>query len=196
MEQAELEQARQKIEEMARAQFAGTAIDRVELQQYGDSPEIEPGELAARVFLTVPEDADPADKDVRRRVLTEFHHANPGAVAALSQSLGSVGFGAGLSVTRGWDNDAGSPGPVVHLKLKLSRSARVLGLDGTDQPLTHLMARLGPDELATLDTLIAVRIADSRAEAIRWVLARFRERPAYEQLRTRAQEIEDLKPQL
>jgi Arc/MetJ-type ribon-helix-helix transcriptional regulator len=57
------------------------------------------------------------------------------------------------------------------------------------------MARLGTDDLQTLDTLIAAGIASSRAEAVRWTLARIRERPAYEQLRARTREIEDLKAQ-
>jgi Arc/MetJ-type ribon-helix-helix transcriptional regulator len=57
------------------------------------------------------------------------------------------------------------------------------------------MACLGLADLETLDTLIAVGIAANRAEAVRWALARIRERPAYEQLRDRAREIEELKPQ-
>jgi len=58
-----------------------------------------------------------------------------------------------------------------------------------------VMARLGGADLETLDTLIAAGIASSRAEAVRWALARIRERPAYEQLRARVREIENLKSQ-
>ncbi len=57
------------------------------------------------------------------------------------------------------------------------------------------MARLGVDDLQTLDTLITAGIASSRAEAVRWALARIRERPAYEQLRAHTREIEELKAQ-
>jgi Arc/MetJ-type ribon-helix-helix transcriptional regulator len=57
------------------------------------------------------------------------------------------------------------------------------------------MARLGPDDLETLDTLITAGIAPNRAQAVRWALARIRERPAYAQLRDRAREIEALKSQ-
>jgi hypothetical protein len=39
------------------------------------------------------------------------------------------------------------------------------------------------------------RIASSRAEAVRWALARIRERPAYEQLLAHTREIEHLKAQ-
>jgi Arc/MetJ-type ribon-helix-helix transcriptional regulator len=48
-------------------------------------------------------------------------------------------------------------------------------------------------DLETLDALITAGIAASRAEAVRWALARIRERPAYAQLRERAREIERLK---
>jgi Arc/MetJ-type ribon-helix-helix transcriptional regulator len=57
------------------------------------------------------------------------------------------------------------------------------------------MARLGAEDLETLDTLITVGIASSRADAVRWALARIRERPAYDQLRARTREIEELKSQ-
>ena len=43
--------------------------------------------------------------------------------------------------------------------------------------LTPVMARLGPVDLETLDALITAGIAASRAEAVRWALARIRERP-------------------
>ena len=59
--------------------------------------------------------------------------------------------------------------------------------------LTPVMARLGRVDLETLDALITAGIASSRAEAVRWALARIRERPAYAQLRERAREIERLK---
>ena len=45
------------------------------------------------------------------------------------------------------------------------------------------MVRLKAPELDIVDTLITAGIANSRAEAIRWALARISERPAYAQLR-------------
>lgn len=57
------------------------------------------------------------------------------------------------------------------------------------------MARLGPADLETVDTLITAGIAANLAEAVRWALARIRERPAYTRLRARAREIEELKAQ-
>jgi hypothetical protein len=58
---------------------------------------------------------------------------------------------------------------------------------------THVPARQGPAGLETLDTLIMAGIADDRADAIRWVLAGFREQPEYEQLRERVQETDRLR---
>ena len=52
------------------------------------------------------------------------------------------------------------------------------------------LGRSGPE---TLDTLIMAGIAETRADAIRWALARIRERPAYERLRERIQEIDQLR---
>lgn len=62
-------------------------------------------------------------------------------------------------------------------------------------PLVPVMARLAPADLETVDTLITAGTAANRAEAVRWALARIRERPAYAQLRERAREIEELKAQ-
>ena len=55
------------------------------------------------------------------------------------------------------------------------------------------MVRLRAEELDTVDTLISAGIAGNRAEAVRWALARIRERPAFEQLREHTREIERLK---
>lgn len=58
---------------------------------------------------------------------------------------------------------------------------------------THVAARLGPAGLETLDTQIMAGIADDRADAIRLVLARFRQQPEYEQLRERVRKIDRLR---
>ena len=58
-----------------------------------------------------------------------------------------------------------------------------------------VLARPGPADLETVDTLITAGIAANRADVVRWALARIRERPAYAKLRERAREIEELKAQ-
>ena len=73
------------------------------------------------------------------------------------------------------------------------RNLEARALAGGD--LTPVMARLGPVDLQTLDTLITAGIAGNRADAVRWALARIRERPAYAQLRAKSAEIEALKSQ-
>jgi hypothetical protein len=40
------------------------------------------------------------------------------------------------------------------------------------------MTRLGPADLATLDSLITAGIVNSRAEGVRWAIGRLREHPA------------------
>jgi hypothetical protein len=57
------------------------------------------------------------------------------------------------------------------------------------------MARLGPADLETLDILITAGIAPTRAEAVRWALARIRDRPAYQRLLERTRELEEIKSQ-
>jgi hypothetical protein len=193
MEQAELERAQQKFEHEVRTRLAGLAIDKVELLQYGDTPEVEPGELLGRIVIALPEGADPTDPAVRRQAL-EALDAKGEVMRELRQALGVKEFRAGIRHADGPNAVQGDPGPVIQMKLDAGDRAPAPVTSG-DQPLTAVMARLGPEDLETLDTLITAGIVSSRAEAVRWTIARIRERPAYEQLRARAREIEDLKSQ-
>ena len=65
-----------------------------------------------------------------------------------------------------------------------------------DPPLTPVMARLDRTDLETLDALIAAGCAPNRADAIRWALARVRERPAYRKLVESVREIQSLRAEL
>ena len=65
-----------------------------------------------------------------------------------------------------------------------------------EPPLTPVMARLDRTDVETLDTLMAAGCASSRADAIRWALARIRERPVYGQLRDRVRELQELRTAL
>ena len=62
--------------------------------------------------------------------------------------------------------------------------------------VTPVMARLDPTDLETLDALIAAGAAPNRADAIRWALARVRERPAYQKLVDRVREVQALRAEL
>jgi hypothetical protein len=194
MERAEMERARAKFESEVRTRFGEAAIDKVELLQYGDDPEIEPGELFARVIIAEPADVDETDKEARGQALEKFHDMHRAAIREMQRELKSRASG-GLMLEFAFAGRAAGPeakrGPVIRMKTAGGRSP----FGGGDLSLTPVMARLGAEDLETLDTLIAVGIAASRAEAVRWALARIRERPAYEQIRARSREIEDLKSQ-
>ena len=69
--------------------------------------------------------------------------------------------------------------------------ARAWELGGRTQVDMH--ATLGRSGLETVDTLIMAGIADTRAEAISWALARIRERPAFERLREHVRETDRLR---
>ncbi len=68
-------------------------------------------------------------------------------------------------------------------------------LDQMAGELTPVMTRLGPADLAPVDTLITAGIATSRAEVLRWALGRIREHPAYAKIQERVHEIDELKAQ-
>ncbi len=62
-----------------------------------------------------------------------------------------------------------------------------------EQDLTPAQIRLEAADLEMLDALITSGTTVSRAEAVSWVLARIRERPAYARLGERARELDQLK---
>lgn len=195
MEQAELDRAREKLEREVRKRFEGAPIETIELLQYGDDPEIEPGGLLVRMGIGVPEGASATKREDREQALESFHDRYRDTIRELGKELRSRGGSATMEfsvVGQAEGDDEHDPrGP--HIKMKLGKGPGPLG--GGDPSLTPVMARVGREELETLDTLIAVGIAGSRSEAVRWALARIRERPAYEQIRARSREIEDLKSQ-
>jgi hypothetical protein len=184
MEQAELDRIRQQFPEEVRRRLPGAPIERIEVLQYGDDPEVEPGQLLARVVI-----AAPGEEEQRKRVFDEFQAAHHDAFRELRKDLNKLPVPVMLQFIAGGEQAEGRKGPFIQLL-----HARGGG-EGPGLGFTPVMARLGADDLETLDMLITAGIASSRAEAVRWALARIRERPAYEQLRARTREIEDLKSQ-
>ncbi len=184
MERAALEHLQQMIEDEVKARFPGGGIERVVVLQYGDEPVVEPGELAIRIFVAA--EGELAD---RERVAEDFGRSFRRELEQLRDDLtGKLPEAKSLEVRFG--DDTGGPG----IRMKWGgRSLEARALAGGD--LTPVMARLGPTDLETLDTLITAGIASNRADAVRWALARIRERPAYEQLRAKAREIEEIKGQ-
>jgi hypothetical protein len=185
MKQTELDRIRQQFDEEVRRRLPGASIERTEVLQHGDDPEVEPGQLLARVVI-----AAPSEEEERKRVFDELHAAHHEAFHELRKELNKLPVPVVLQFVAGGAPAEDRPkGPIIQLF-----HARGGG-EGPAPGLTPVMARLGADDLETLDTLIGAGIATSRAEAVRWALARVRERPAYEQLRARTREIEELKSQ-
>jgi len=183
MDQADLEVIKQRFEEEVRKRFPGDAIQRIEVLQYGEAPEIEPGQLLARVVINVPE-----GEEERKRGFEEFHDQRREAFRELRRGLDQLPVSVVLQFVAAGEPTAGEPrGPMIKLAAR--------GPGGEAAGFTPVMARLGAEDLETVDTLITAGIASSRAEAVRWALARIRERPAYEQLRARTREIDELKTQ-
>jgi hypothetical protein len=186
MEQAALDHLQQLIEDEVKSRFPGAPIERVSVLQYGDDPVVEPGELAVRVILTPTADGG---EEERKQVLDDFHRSFDKELHRFREDLSQR-----LPEARRLEFGVGEEGHGPHIMLNRGPgSFEARALAGGD--LTPVMARLGPMDLETLDTLITAGIAGNRADAVRWALARIRERPAYERLRARALELEELKAQ-
>jgi hypothetical protein len=182
MEEAELARIREQFAQKVHERFPGAPIKRVEVLQYGDQPEIEPGQLLARVFIETPD-----EESERRQAFGAFHDEHREALHELRSELDRLPTRVTLQFTTAAEPGKGKP--VIQL------GPGPAGPGGGGPGLTPVMARLGQEDLETLDMLITVGIASSRAEAVRWALARIRERPAFEQLRAHTREIETLKSQ-
>jgi hypothetical protein len=183
MEQAELDRIRQQFAEDVRRRMPGAQIERTEVLQHGDDPEVEPGKLLARVVIEAP-----SEEEGRKRAFDQFHSAYHEAFHELRNDLDKLPVPVMLQIIAGGAPAEDRKGPFIQL-------LHARGGEGPAPGFTPVMARLGAEDLETLDTLITAGIASSRAEAVRWALARLRERPAYEQLRARTREIEELKSQ-
>jgi hypothetical protein len=185
MDQAARERIQRELSDEANQRFPG-AVQQIRLLEHGDDPVVEPGEVLIRISLAPPADPDgpeaphafeqaqgPELSQFRRELLERVPQAR--RILVIREDLG--GQDQRRFIMRLSPDDSGAAG---------GRRA------GRDE-LTPVMARLGPADLETVDTLIAAGIAANRADAVRWALARIRERPAYAQLRERTREIERLK---
>lgn len=166
-----------RIEQEVNRHFPEGTLRSVEIVQYGDDPMVEPGEIGIRITT-----ASPAGPEPDGEFLDAFKSTYREAFAQLRHDIRQR-----FPQTKRIDIISGAD----------SRNRFTTRLEADEPPgeFTPVMARLGPVDLETLDTLITAGIAANRAAAVRWALARIRERPAYAQLRERAREIEDLKSQ-
>jgi hypothetical protein len=175
-----------RIETQFRSLFPDDAIGRVQVLEYGDDPEVEPGDTVIRVFI--PRLDAPDGEEADEQIVSGFEQANRERLKELRQKLprfvGWVEFRAERS-----GGATESHGPI----LRIGRGGRAKPADDGSEQLTSVMTRLGPADLATVDTLITAGIANSRAEVLRWAVGRIRENPAYARLQDRVQEINELK---
>ena len=82
MEEAELARIRQQFDQLVRERMPGAPIERVEVLQYGDEPEVEPGQLLARVVV-----AAPGEEPDRLRAFESFHDERRAAFRELRHEL-------------------------------------------------------------------------------------------------------------
>lgn len=189
MERAAIERLQQKLDEQVKERFPDGAVQRVALLQYGDDPVIEPGELLVRVFI---EAAGGPGTQEYEQSLDAWEHEHKGMLKELRLQLTEkLPEARRLEVTL--------DGPDDHKpRMMMGTGGSLADVEERERAggdLTPVMARLGPVDLETLDTLITAGIATNRAGAVRWALARIRERPAYGKLSERTRELEELKAQ-
>jgi hypothetical protein len=182
MDRDVLDVIEREIDDEVRTRFPGGAVARVVLLQYGDDPQIEPGDLWVRVLLEAdgPADYERSQKaflDTCEAAIEEFRRY----LAEKVREIINVEFTfSDDPVTRG-----GHDGPCWGLQTGQRLSDYQEWERGE---ATFVQAPLGPAGLETLDTLIMAGIAATRAEAIRWAVDRFRELPVYELLRERVRD--------
>lgn len=179
-----------RIEERLKSAFPAGAIERVQVLEYGDNPKVEPGETAVRAFIA--RAGRPEGEEADKETVTAFEEANRPAIKKIRDELPRF---------IGWieflpDRPSGAPRPHSLPVLSIAgRGGRGRPPEEVSEELTPVMTRLGPADLATVDTLITAGIANSRAEVLRWAVGRIREHPAYAQLQERVHEIDQLKAQ-
>jgi len=176
-----------RVEKHVRSLFPDGVISRVQVLEYGDDPAVEPGDVAVRVFLPRPDQPEGggADEDI----VGSFEKANRERLRKLNDELPRVIAWVEFQA----DSPDGAEKRRRHA-LKIGRGGRAAKpLDEASEDLTPVMTRLGPADLAAVDTLITAGIAGSRAEVLRWAVGRIRENPAYAELQDRVREISELK---
>lgn len=163
-----------------KAHFLEASLRDVAVVQYGEDPAVEPGEVGIRMTI-----ASPAGMEPDGQFLDFFKSTYREAFARLRHDISQR-----FPATRHIEVISGT-NPRNRFITRLQADECDPGDD-----LTAVTARFGATDLETLDTLIDAGIAASRADAIRFAVARIRQRPAYARLRERATEIEEPRSQL
>jgi hypothetical protein len=169
--------------------FPAGAFARVDVLEYGDDPEVEPGDTAIRVFI------DRADRPVENwdshKTLNDWAEANSEGIEKLHDGLlPSIAWVEFFPDTPERQAEP-SRSDWGHMRY-LGKRPDVME---TAPEFTRVATKPGPDDLATIDALIVAGVAASRSEVLRWAVGRIRENPAYAQLQERVYEIGELKAQ-
>lgn len=178
MERAALERLQQRIDNEVKERFPEGAVRRVVLLQYGDDPVVEPGEVRVRVLI--PKDYGQEWDREHMTAMMEFRRE-------LTERLPEV------SEIEVIPDDPEVP--YDHKHRMYYGGGGWLSSAGGGNDLTAVMARLGPEDLATLDALISAGVAANRSDSVRWALARIRERPAFAKLTEWVRGLDELKAQ-
>ncbi|MGD0063821.1 MAG: hypothetical protein ABSB76_10310 [Streptosporangiaceae bacterium] len=166
------------LDERVKALFPAGEVRRVALLQHGDDPWVQPGDLVVRVIIEEAEEDPPLPAWDREHeaVIRELHRE-------LAEKVPEAKY---LQLWFG--GETGHQGRSLHrLHGPSDRPGR------RERDLTAVDIGFGPGDLEMLDALITAGAAAGRGEAIGWVLARIRERPAYSRLGERARELDELK---
>jgi len=180
-----------RIAEQVRSAFPEGTIERVQVLSYGDDPAVEPGETAIRVFIS--RAGRPEGEEADKEIVKAFEETSRPVLRQLSNDLPFIGWIDFRPAVQDESARSGGPfgtGPFFRIR---GRGSEPCPPDELSEQLTPVMTRLGNADLATVDTLIAAGIANSRAEVLRWAVGRIRENPAYAQLQDRVHEINELK---
>jgi hypothetical protein len=182
MDQEDKEHLERAAEEELTRRFGDGVVRKVEVLQYGDEPVIEPGQVMVRVILN-PTDEHP------KKTLHAFTEAHDEAIKDLRAKVAEkMPFIARVQFTVASESEEDER---LGIMMPIGPPDRT----AVGRSLTPVMARLDPEDVQTLDSLITVGIVSNRADGVRWALARIRERPAYTQLREQISKIDELKAQ-
>ena len=174
-----------RIEQQVRRAFPDGAITRVQVQQYGDDPEVEPGQAAVRAFFDWPGRSEGGQADPR--TVHRFVTAHAAALGVLR---------AGLPRVIGWaefrPEGEARPASAGGLCYRIADRGRTAAArDEALDDRTPVIVRLGTVDLATVDAFITAGVVDSRAGALRWAVSRLREQQADARLQQQAGEDDD-----
>lgn len=175
-----------------RAAFPEGAFTQVDVLEYGDDPDVEPGETAIRAF--VDRGGQPARTfDDDEKVIRAFGEANEDAITRLHHDgqLPSIAWIQLIPDTP----ERRAPGAVLWGFPSMFFGMRSDVTDGSPG-FADVRTRLGAADLATVDALIFAGIAGSRAEVLRWAIGRIRENPAYPQIQEKVRDTSELRARL